>query len=379
MMSELPPRRKTRVVKIGNVLIGGDNPIAVQSMTITDTRDVAGTIHQINRLEEAGCEMARVAVPDDEAAQCLGAIKRGTNIPLIADIHFNFKHALTAIEQGVDKVRINPGNIGGEKKFREVIEVLKHKGMPSRVGVNAGSLENDLIEKYGYPCAEALVESALRHVEICDEVGYDQFCVSLKSSSVPMTVKAYRLFSQQCDVPLHIGITEAGDPQYGAIKSAAGLGPLLVDGIGDTIRVSLLGDPVIEIPVCYDILKATGRRVTSPEIVACPTCGRLEIDLEKIVADVKKRLGRSKLPIIVSVLGCVVNGPGEAREADIGIAAGRGFGMLFRKGEMIRKLKEEEMVDALIEEINLIEASGELASRSEEHRRKAEAQKAFQA
>jgi (E)-4-hydroxy-3-methylbut-2-enyl-diphosphate synthase len=377
LLSELPPRRATRVVQVGNVKIGGDNPIVVQSMTITDTRDVDATVHQIDRLQEAGCEMARVAVVDDAAAHCLGEIKKRIQIPLIADIHFNFKHAITAIEQGVDKVRINPGNIGGEKKFREVIRMLKDRGMPSRIGVNAGSLENDLIERYGYPTAAALVESALRHVALCEEEGYTQYVVSLKSSNVAMSVKAYRAFSAQCDVPLHIGITEAGDPQYGAIKSAAGLGPLLVDGIGDTIRVSLLGDPVIEIPVCYDILKATGRRVISPEIVACPSCGRIEIDLEKIVADVKKRLGRSKLPIVVSVLGCVVNGPGEAREADIGIAAGRGFGMLFKKGEMIRKLKEEEMVDALVEEITKMELEG-LPEHGESPARAA-AQRAFMA
>lgn len=376
MLSELPPRRQTRVVKIGNVLVGGQNPIVVQSMTITDTRDVDATVKQILRLEEAGCEMVRVAVPDDDAASVLGEIKKRIHSPLIADIHFNFKHALKAIEQGVDKVRLNPGNIGGEKKFREVVRTLKQAGMPSRVGVNAGSLENDLIERYGYPCAEALVESALRHVAICEEEGYDQYVVSLKSSNVAMSVKAYRLFASKCEVPLHIGITEAGDPQYGAIKSAAGLGPLLVDGIGDTIRVSLLGDPCLEIPVCYDILKATGRRVTSPEIVACPTCGRLEIDLEKIVAEVKQRLGRSKLPIVVSVLGCVVNGPGEAREADVGIAAGRGFGMLFRRGEMIRKLKEEEMVDALVEEIERIEKEGAVVPQAE---RLAAARQSFEA
>ncbi|MEZ6197188.1 MAG: flavodoxin-dependent (E)-4-hydroxy-3-methylbut-2-enyl-diphosphate synthase [Planctomycetota bacterium] len=355
MLNESQPRRKTRVVKIGSVSIGGDHPIVVQSMTITDTRDVEATAAQINGLAEVGCEMARVAVVDNGAAESLGKIKSKIGIPLIADIHFNYKHALTAIEQGVDKVRINPGNIGGEKKFRQVIRALRDSGMPSRIGVNAGSLEMDLIDRYGFPTAEAIVESAERHIAVCAEEDYDQFVVSLKSSNVPMSVRAYSLFAAKNDIPLHIGITEAGDPTYGAIKSAAGLGPLLVNGIGDTVRVSLLGDPRIEIPVAYDILKATGRRIQSPEIVACPSCGRIEIDLEKIVAEVKQRLGKSTLPIVVSVLGCVVNGPGEAREADIGIAAGRGYGMLFKKGVMIRKLQEDEMVDALVDEIQRME------------------------
>lgn len=357
MQSELSPRRKTRALQIGNVRVGGDAPIVVQSMTITDTRDIEATVAECNRLEEVGCEMVRVAVVDDDAARSLGTIKSKIGIPLIADIHFNYKHALTAIEQGVDKVRINPGNIGGEDKFKMVIERLRDAGMPSRIGVNAGSLEMDLIERYGYPTSDALVESAMRHIAVCDELGYDNFLVSLKSSNVPMTVNAYRLFAEKVpDVPLHLGVTEAGDPGYGAVKSAAGLGGLLVDGIGDTVRVSLLGDPCLEIPVAFDILKATGRRVISPEIVACPSCGRIEIDLERIVDEVKQRLGTSKLPIVVSVLGCVVNGPGEAREADIGIAAGRGYGMLFKKGVMVRKLKEEEMVDALVEEIEKMEA-----------------------
>jgi (E)-4-hydroxy-3-methylbut-2-enyl-diphosphate synthase len=358
MQNELEPRRKTREVQVGSLKIGGDNPIVVQSMTTTDTRDVEATLKQIHALEEVGCEMVRVAVVDNEAAASLGKIKAGMKVPLIADIHFNYKHALTAIEQGVDKVRLNPGNIGGEKKFRQVIRALRDAGMPSRIGVNAGSLEMDLIDRYGYPTAEAIVESAERHIAVCEEEGYEQFVVSLKSSNVPMSVKAYSLFAAKNDIPLHIGITEAGDPAYGAIKSAAGLGPLLVKGIGDTIRVSLLGDPTIEIPVAYDILKATGRRIQSPEIVACPSCGRIEIDLEKIVAEVKQRLGTSKLPIVVSVLGCVVNGPGEAREADIGIAAGRGYGMLFKKGVMVRKLQEGEMVDALVEEIQRMESEG---------------------
>ncbi len=357
MQAELAPRKKTRPIRVGAVTIGGDHPVVVQSMTITDTRDVEATVAQCEALADAGCEMVRVAVVDDEAAQALGRIRERIRLPLIADIHFNYRHALTAIEQGVDKVRINPGNIGGEKRFLEVIRRLRDAGMPARIGVNAGSLAMDLVEKYGFPTSDALVESALRYLEVCDREEYKDFVVSLKSSSVPMTVQAYRKFAAlDTGVPLHIGVTEAGDPAYGAIKSAAGLGGLLVDGIGDTIRVSLLGDPTLEIPVAFDILKATGRRVTNPEIVACPSCGRIEIDLERIVAEVKDRLGTSKLPIVVSVLGCVVNGPGEAREADIGIAAGRGFGMLFKKGVMVRKLKEDEMVDALVEEIKRMEA-----------------------
>ena len=351
MKDEKSPRRKTRVVRVGDVCIGGDHPIVVQSMTTTDTRDADATIQQILKLEAVGCEMARVAVPDHEAALQLGAIREGINVPLIADIHFNFKHAITAIDQGVDKVRLNPGNIGGPEKFREVMHLLKDRGVPSRIGVNSGSLEMDLIEKYGFPTSDALVESALRYCAIADEVGYSDFCVSLKSSNVPMTVNAYRRFADQTDVPLHLGVTEAGDASYSPVKSSAGIGALLLDGIGDTIRVSMLGDPCLEIPVCFDLLKATGRRVISPEIVACPSCGRIEIDLEKIVAEVKDRLKTSQLPLVVSLLGCVVNGPGEAREADIGLAAGRGFGMIFKKGVMVRRVMEDQMVDALIEEI----------------------------
>ena len=249
MQAELPKRRQTRTLRVGSVPIGGTHPIVVQSMTITDTRDVDATVAQCLALEEVGCEMVRVAVIDDQAANSLGAIKARINSPLIADIHFNYKHALTAIDQGVDKVRINPGNIGGEKRFLEVIAALRDAGMPARIGVNAGSLEMDLIDRYGYPTSDALVESAMRHIDACDKLGYDSFVVSLKSSSVPMTINAYRLFAEKVpEVPLHLGVTEAGDPEYGALKSAAGLGGLLVDGIGDTIRVSLLGDPTIEIP-----------------------------------------------------------------------------------------------------------------------------------
>lgn len=343
--------------------MGGDHPIVVQSMTITDTRDADATIKQILELEEVGCEMARVAVPDNEAALQLRTIREGINIPLIADIHFNFKHAITAIDQGVDKVRLNPGNIGGPDKFKEVMRMLKDRGVPCRIGVNSGSLEMDLIEKYGYPTSDALVESAMRYCAIADEVGYSDFCVSLKSSNVPMTVNAYRSFAAKTDVPLHLGVTEAGDSTYSPIKSSAGIGALLLDGIGDTIRVSMLGDPCLEVPVCFDLLKATGRRVVSPEIVACPSCGRIEIDLEKIVSEVKERLKMSRLPLVISLLGCVVNGPGEAREADIGLAAGRGFGMIFKKGVMVRRVMEDEMVDALIEEVESMDPS-KVASKS---------------
>jgi len=277
------------------------------------------------------------------------------DVPFIADIHFNHVMALAAIAQGAHKVRINPGNIGSEQKVREVMEAVRAKGIAVRIGVNGGSLEKDLLERHGWPSPEALAESAVRHVAFARACGVERIIVSIKSTDVQSCVAANRLFAAQSDVPLHIGITEAGDPQYGTIKSAAGLGPLLLDGIGDTIRVSLTSDPEVEIPVAYDILKCTGARVTSPEIIACPTCGRIDIDLEKIVAEVKQRVGRSTLPVKISVLGCAVNGPGEAREADIGIAGGAGEGLLFRKGRIVRKVREDQIVDALVEELAVME------------------------
>jgi (E)-4-hydroxy-3-methylbut-2-enyl-diphosphate synthase len=345
------PRHKTREVKIGNVVIGGTNPIAVQSMTTTDTFDVDGTVKQIHALEEAGCELVRVTVPKPEDAGALTLIKDRIGIPLICDIHFDYRMALAALDHPIDKLRINPGNIGGHERFRQVVRKAKDRGLPMRIGVNAGSLERDLCEKYEFPCPPAMVESALRYIEMAESEGYHDFVVSLKSSDVLVAVEAYRLYAQLADYPTHIGITEAGKPPYAVTKSAAGLAPILLDGIGDTIRISLLGDPVPEIAAAFDILQATQRRVRRPELIACPTCGRLAIDLEKIIAELEERLNGRRLPVKISVLGCVVNGPGEAREADIGIAAGNGQGMIFRNGEMIRRVAETEIVDALMEEL----------------------------
>jgi len=346
------PRHKTREVQVGDFVIGGDNPILVQSMTTTDTFDVDATVAQILRLEEAGCELIRVTVPKPEDASVLTKIRQRIGIPLICDIHFDYKMALMALDHPVDKIRINPGNIGGYDRFRQVIRKAKERGLPMRIGVNAGSLERELVEKYGFPCPPAMVESAIRYIEIAEAEGYHQMIVSLKSSDVLVATEAYRLYAKYCDYPTHIGITEAGKPPYAVTKSAAGLSPILLDGIGDTIRISLLGDPVPEIAAAFDILQATQRRVRKPELIACPTCGRLAIDLEKIIGELEKRLEGRRTAVKVSVLGCVVNGPGEAREADIGIAAGNGKGVIFRNGEIVRHVLEAEMVDALIEEID---------------------------
>ena len=345
------PRHKTREVQVANLTFGGSNPIWVQSMTTTDTFDVDATVKQILALEEAGCEVIRVTVPKPEDAGALSEIKKRIGIPLICDIHFDYKMALAALDHPVDKIRINPGNIGSHDRFRQVIRKAKDKGLPMRIGVNAGSLERELVEKYGFPCPPAIVESALRYIEIAESEGYHQMIVSLKSSDVLVATEAYRLYAKLADYPTHIGITEAGKPPYAVTKSAAGLSPILLDGIGDTIRISLLGDPVPEIAAAYDILQATQRRVRRPEIIACPTCGRLAIDLEKIIAELEVRLAGKRLPVKISVLGCVVNGPGEAKEADIGIAAGNGQGMIFRNGEMVRRVPEAEIVDALMVEL----------------------------
>lgn len=345
------PRHKTREVKVGNRVFGGQNPIWVQSMTTTDTFDVEGTIKQIHALEEAGCELVRVTVPKPEDAGALTQIKNRISIPLICDIHFDYKMAIAALDHPIDKIRINPGNIGGHDRFRQVVRKARDKGLPMRIGVNAGSLERELCEKYEFPCPPAIVESALRYIEMAEAEGYRDIIVSLKSSDVLVAVEAYRLFAQLCDYPTHIGITEAGKPPYAVTKSAAGLAPILLDGIGDTIRISLLGDPVPEIAAAFDILQATQRRVRRPELIACPTCGRLAIDLEKIIAELEQRLNGKRLPVKISVLGCVVNGPGEAREADIGIAAGNGKGMIFRNGEIVRRVDEAQIVDALMEEV----------------------------
>ena len=355
------PRHKTREVKVGSRVFGGNNPIWVQSMTTTDTFDVEATVAQIHRLEEAGCELVRVTVPKPEDAGALSEIKKRIGIPLICDIHFDYKMALAALDHPVDKIRINPGNINKagdttHERFRAVVRKAKQKGLPMRIGVNAGSLETEVNLKYGFPCPPAMVESALRYIEVAESEGYHDIIVSLKSSDVLVAVEAYRLFAQMCDYPTHIGITEAGKPPYAVTKSAAGLAPILLDGIGDTIRISLLGDPVPEIAAAFDILQATQRRVRRPELIACPTCGRLAIDLEEIIAKREARRDGKRLPVKISVLGCVVNGPGEAREADIGIAAGNGQGMIFRNGEMVRRVAEAEIVDALMEELARWEA-----------------------
>jgi (E)-4-hydroxy-3-methylbut-2-enyl-diphosphate synthase len=355
-MYEHPFRRhKTRVVEVGGVPVGGDHPVVVQSMTTPDTNQVEEVISQIHRLEEAGCELVRVTVPKPEDAAVLGEIKRRIKIPLICDIHFDYKMALAALDHPVDKIRINPGNIGGMDRFRQVLRKCRQKGVPMRIGVNAGSLEREFAMKYGFPCPPAMVDSALRYIEIAESEGYRDIIVSLKSSDVMTVVEAYRLFAKQADYPTHVGVTEAGKPPYAVTKSACGIAPLLIDGIGDTIRISLLGDPVPEIAAAFDILQATGRRVRKPELIACPTCGRLAIDLEKIIAELETRLEGRTTPCKISVLGCVVNGPGEAREADIGIAAGNGKGVIFRNGEIVRNVLEAEMVDALLEEVDLWE------------------------
>ncbi len=345
-------RHKTREVRVGDRTVGGDNPIWVQSMTTPDTNLVEETIAQILRLEEAGCEIVRVTVPKPEDAAVLGEIKRRIHVPLICDIHFDYKMALAALDHPIDKIRINPGNIGGYDRYRQVIRKCKDKGVSMRIGVNAGSLEREMAMKYGFPCPPAMVDSALRYIEIAEEEGYHDIIVSLKSSDVLTVVEAYRLYAKQANYPTHIGVTEAGKAPYAVTKSACGLAPILLDGIGDTIRISLLGDPVPEIAAAYDILQATQRRVRKPELIACPTCGRLDIDLEGIIAQMEKRLAGRTTPVKVSILGCVVNGPGEAREADLGIAAGKGKGVIFKRGEIIRHVQESEMVDALIEEID---------------------------
>jgi len=343
-------RRKSRQIKLGNLFIGGDAPISVQSMCNTDTRDVAATLGQIADLQRAGCEIIRCAVPDQRAADALGAIKRGCQIPLIADIHFDYKLALTAVVQGVDGLRLNPGNIGERWKVAEVVAACAERQVPIRIGVNGGSLEKELLQKYGHPTAEAMAESALGHIRILEELNYPEIKVSLKASDIRRTVEAYRLLAAQVDYPLHIGITEAGTSWAGTIKSAVGLGSLLYEGIGDTLRVSLTGDPVEEVRVGFEILKSLELRERGPVFVSCPTCGRCQIDLIEIAEEIEQRLHDLPKVLTIAVMGCVVNGPGEAREADLGIAGGKGQGLLFRHGEVIRKVPQSELADALVEE-----------------------------
>ncbi len=350
-------RKQTRQIHVGNVAVGGGSPISVQSMTKTDTRDVNATANQILSLEAAGCEIIRLAVLDMEAAQALGKIKSQisnlkSQIPMIADIHFDWRLALEAIKQGVDGLRLNPGNIGAKWKVKEVVAAAKEKNIPIRIGVNAGSLEKELLQKYGHPTPEALVESAEGHIKILEELDFHDIKVSLKASNVMKTVDAYRLFSENYDYPLHIGISEAGPPFTGIIKSAVGLGMLLSEGIGATMRVSLTAEPEEEIRVAYEILKSLGIRRRGPELISCPTCGRCQVDLRPLAQKVEDILKNVSKPISVAVMGCVVNGPGEAREADFGIAGGKGMGLVFKKGEVVKKVKEEELLDALIELIN---------------------------
>lgn len=345
-------RKEKRIVNIGGVKIGGNNPIAIQSMCNTDTRNASETIKQIHRLEEAGCEIVRVAVPDAEAAAAISEIKKGIHIPLVADIHFDYRIALECIKNGVDKVRINPGNIGSRDRVRQVVEAAKANGVPIRVGVNGGSLDKRLLEKHGGITADALVESALEHIEILDDMNFFDTVVSIKVSNVPVMLDAYRKFNEISDIPLHIGVTEAGTKSRGIIKSSVGIGTLIAEGIGDTLRVSLTADPVEEIYAAYSILQVMGLRKKGAELVSCPTCGRTQIDLIKIADEVEKRLLKVDKNIKVAVMGCAVNGPGEAREADIGIAGGNGVGLIFKRGEVVRKVKETEIVDALMREID---------------------------
>jgi (E)-4-hydroxy-3-methylbut-2-enyl-diphosphate synthase len=347
----LKKRKKTRVIHVGDVPIGGSHPISVQSMTKTDTRDVRSTVRQIRSLADAGCEIIRIAVPDREAAESLGRIKKSASIPVIADIHFDWRLALEAIRQGVDGLRINPGNIGARWKIEEVVSAARERGIPIRIGVNAGSLSKRLLEKYRHPSPEALVESAAEHINILEGLRFRDIKVSLKASNVPTTVDAYRLFSRTFRYPLHIGISEAGPSFTGMIKSSVGLGILLSEGIGDTVRVSLSADPREEVRTAYEILKSLGLREKGVNIISCPTCGRCEIDIRGLASEVENRLKDIKKPMTVAVMGCVVNGPGEAREADVGIAGGKGVGILFKRGKVIRTVKEKELLDTLLQEI----------------------------
>lgn len=344
-------RRISRKVKAGNVEIGGDSKITVQSMLNVPAEDVEGNVKQALELQKAGCEIVRLTVPNKEAVKTLYAVKNAVSIPVVADIHFDYKCALESVEAGVDKIRINPGNIGSDDRIKAVADACRLNNIPIRIGVNSGSLEKDLLEKYGHVTPEALCESALRHASLLEKFDFNDIVISIKSSNVQIMTAAYRLIAEKCDYPLHLGVTEAGTHRMGMIKSAAGIGALLLDGIGDTIRVSLTADPVSEIAAGFDILKAVGIKTDCPQIVSCPTCGRTKIDLISLAEQVEQRLQNCHKPIKVAVMGCVVNGPGEAKEADIGVAGGDGCGMLFKHGEILRKVKEDEIVDELLKEI----------------------------
>lgn len=343
-------RRITKKVKCGNIFIGGDTPVSIQSMTNTDTRNIDKTIDQIKSLEEAGCEISRIAIPDMEAAMAVSKIKKNISIPLVADIHFDYRLALKCIENGIDKLRINPGNIGEARRVKKIVYEAKAREIPIRIGVNAGSLEKDIIEKYGVT-PKALVESAMGHVKILEDLDFDKIIISLKASDVKLTLDAYKLLSEKVNYPLHIGITEAGTVWRGTIKSAIGIGALLLNGIGDTLRVSLTGDPGEEVRVAKEILQSLNIRKFGINFISCPTCGRTQIDLVKLTKEIEKNLSHVNLPITVAVMGCAVNGPGEAREADIGIAGGKGSALLFKKGKIIRKIPECEIIETILEEV----------------------------
>ena len=347
-------RKQKRIVNIGGVKIGGDNPVAIQAMCNTDTRDVKATVNQIHELENAGCEIIRVAVPDMVAAKAIADIKKQIHIPLVVDIHFDYRLALECMKNGADKVRINPGNIGDRDRVKQVVEMAKEREIPIRIGVNGGSLERELLQKYGGVTADALVESAMGHVAILDELNFNNVVVSIKISDVPKMLCAYRKFNEISDIPLHIGVTESGTLKGGTVKSAVGIGALLAEGIGDTMRVSLTANPVEEIYAAYDIQKVLGMRKTGAEIVSCPTCGRTQLDLISIANEVEKRAANIDKPIKIAVMGCAVNGPGEAREADIGIAGGKGEGLIFKKGEIIKKVPQDRLVDELMKEIETL-------------------------
>ncbi len=344
----------TRQILVGGVPIGGGAAVTIQSMCNTPTQDVAATVEQIRRLQAAGCQIVRVAVPDLAAAHAVGAIKERVDIPLVVDIHFDYKLALECVAAGCDKVRINPGNIGGDDRVKAVADACRQKGIPIRVGVNGGSLEKPLLAKYGGATPEALVESALGHIRLLERYDFDQICVSMKSSSVPVTMAAYQLFSQRYDYPLHVGVTETGTPKMGVLKSAVGIGGLLALGIGDTVRVSLSADPIEEVYAARNILKAAGVRKDGPELIACPTCGRTRVNLIEMADEVERRLETVDKPITVAVMGCTVNGPGEASAADVGIAGGDGVGMLFQHGQVVKKVPQAELVDELFRLINTL-------------------------
>lgn len=356
-------RRKTRPVQLGKVKVGGDAPITVQSMTKTDTRDVRATVQQIWALEAAGCDIVRVAVPVREAAEQLGEIKKRIRIPLVADIHFNYKLALIALEQGIDGLRLNPGNIGARWCIEEVVKLAAERKIPIRIGVNAGSLEKDLLKKYDGPSVSGMVESGLRHIRILEELNYPEIKISLKASNPLMMIEAYRMLAEKVEYPFHLGVTEAGTPNVGTIKSAVGIGTLLAEGIGDTIRVSLAADPVEEVRVGREILKALGLKKEGLTFVACPSCGRADVDLVALAKTVEERMmPYQDLNVHVAVMGCEVNGPGEARAADLGVAGGKGIGIIFKKGEVIRKVPEAQIVDALMEEVQKIASARDEAN-----------------